>query len=107
MGEVRRAAGVAVAVAVREPRPAGVKVAVRAVADETPYELEEVDPRFQRAILKIALELRKTNAPSYDSVVDETIRAMKLEAESFRRYLGQNGARNMSLLLATAKAFGI
>ncbi|HQR66748.1 MAG TPA: hypothetical protein PLB02_05090 [Thermoanaerobaculia bacterium] len=30
-----------------------------------------------------------------------------LDAAAFRRYLGENGARNMSLLLATARAAGI
>ncbi len=66
-----------------------------------------VDPAYHRAILKIAIELRKPNAKGYDAVVDETIRAMKLDAAAFRRYLGENGARNMSLLLATARAFGL
>ncbi len=66
-----------------------------------------VDPAFHRAILKIAIELRKPDCPSYDAVVAETIRAMRLDGESFRRYLGENGARNMSLLLATARAFGL
>lgn len=81
--------------------------AVMQAAERSAYEVEPVDPAFQRAILKIALELRKVNAPSYDLVVDNTIRNMKLDGAAFRRYLGQNGARNMSLLLATAKAFGL
>ncbi len=68
---------------------------------------ERVDPAFHRAILKIAIELRKPDCPSYDAVVAETIRAMRLDGEGFRRYLGENGARNMSLLLATARAFGL
>ncbi len=68
---------------------------------------DRVDPAFHRAILKIAIELRKPNAPSYDAVVAETIRAMRLDGDGFRRYLGENGARNMSLLLATARAFGL
>ncbi len=67
---------------------------------------DEIDPAFHRAILKIALELKKPNAPSYDAIVRETIRSMRLDAAAFRRYLGENGARNMSLLLATARAFG-
>jgi len=66
-----------------------------------------VDPAYQRAILKIALELRKPDAKSYDAVVEGTIRTMRLDAGAFRRYLGENGARNMSLLLATARAAGI
>ncbi len=66
-----------------------------------------VDPAFHRAILKIAIELRKPGCPSYDAVVADTIRAMRLDGEGFRRYLGENGARNMSLLLATARAFGL
>jgi len=66
-----------------------------------------VDPAFHRAILKIAIELRKPQARSYDEVVEETIRAMRIDAEAFRRYLGENGARNMSLLLATARASGL
>jgi hypothetical protein len=67
---------------------------------------ENVDPAFHRAILKIALELKKPNAPSYDAIVLATIRSMRLDAAAFRRYLGENGARNMSLLLATARTMG-
>ncbi|HYQ82127.1 MAG TPA: hypothetical protein VEP68_11520 [Anaeromyxobacteraceae bacterium] len=67
----------------------------------------EVDPAFHRAILKIAIELRKPGARAYDAVVADTIRAMGLDARAFRRYLGENGARNMSLLLATARAFAL
>jgi hypothetical protein len=40
-------------------------------------------------------------------IVAETIRSMKLDPVSFRRYLGENGARNMSLLLATARGPGL
>ncbi len=68
---------------------------------------DRVDPAFHRAILKIAIELRRPNAKSYDAVVADTIRAMKLDGAAFRRYLGENGARNMSLLLATARTFGL
>ena len=32
---------------------------------------------------------------------------MRLDAAAFRRYLGENGARNMSLLLATARGGGL
>jgi hypothetical protein len=66
----------------------------------------EVDPAFHRAILKIALELKKPSARTYDDVVEATIRGMRLDAARFRRYLGENGARNMSLLLATARSAG-
>jgi hypothetical protein len=69
-------------------------------------EAEKVDPAFHRAILRIALSLRRPGAGSYDAVVAETIRSMRLDAAAFRRYLGENGARNMSLLLAAARAFG-
>jgi hypothetical protein len=69
--------------------------------------LEEVDPAFHRAILKIALALKKPGARGYDAIVDETIGGMKLDPVRFRRYLGENGARNMSLLLATARARGL
>ena len=65
-----------------------------------------VDPAFHRAILKIALELKKPSARSYDQVVAATIQSMRLDAAAFRRYLGENGARNMSLLLATARSPG-
>jgi hypothetical protein len=65
-----------------------------------------IDPAFHRAILKIALELKKPNARSYDDIVAATIRSLRLDAAAFRRYLGENGARNMSLLLATARAIG-
>lgn len=77
----------------------GVRKAER--ADEA-----TIDPAFHRAILKIALELKKHDAPGYDAIVDATIQSMKLDARAFRRYLGENGARNMSLLLATARTSG-
>jgi hypothetical protein len=67
---------------------------------------DDIDPAFHRAILKIALELKKPNAPSYDAIVRSTIQSMRLDAAAFRRYLGGNGAKNMSLLLATARALG-
>jgi hypothetical protein len=66
----------------------------------------DIDPAFHRAILKIALELKKPNAPSYDAIVRTTIRSMHLDPAKFRRYLGENGAKNMSLLLATARTMG-
>lgn len=68
---------------------------------------DRVDPAFHRAILKIAIELRKPGAGSYDGVVSGTIRSMRLDENAFRRYLGANGARNMSLLLAAARAFAL
>ncbi|HET6414072.1 MAG TPA: hypothetical protein VFG53_18585 [Anaeromyxobacter sp.] len=81
--------------------------AVTAPAGPLDARPEEVDPAFQRAILKIAIELRKPNAPSYETIVEATIESMRLEGDAFRRYLGENGARNMSLLLATARAAGL
>lgn len=90
---------------------AGRKVGVRAVAAKagaakaSQGETDDgVDPRFHRAILKIALELKKPSARSYDEIVEATIRSMRLDAAEFRHYLGENGARNMSLLLATQRA---
>jgi hypothetical protein len=83
----------------RRPSLDEVGPARRATADE-------VDPAFHRAILKIALELKKPSARRYDEIIDATIRGMKLDAAAFRRYLGENGARNMSLLLATARSSG-
>jgi hypothetical protein len=65
-----------------------------------------VDPAFHRAILKIALELRRPGSESYDALVDRTIRRMGLDGTAFRRYLGENGAQNMSLLLSTARRIG-
>ena len=62
-----------------------------------------IDPAFQRAILKIAIELRKPNARAYDDVVAETVQKMRLDGHAFRRYLGENGARGMGLLLASAR----
>jgi hypothetical protein len=68
---------------------------------------QAIDPAFHRAILKIALELKKPSARGYDAIVEEVIRSMRLDAAAFRRYLGENGARNMSLLLATARGSGL
>lgn len=82
------------------------RVATRVRAGAAVAEEDGIDPAFHRAILKIALELKKPNAPSYESIVRSTIRAMRLDPAAFRRYLGENGARNMSLLLATARTMG-
>jgi len=89
-------------------RKVGVKVAEQARATQArrPVAVDDVDPAFHRAILKIALELKKPSARTYGEIVDATIAAMKLDARAFRRYLGENGARNMSLLLATARSSG-
>ena len=78
-----------------------------AVATRPPASSVQVDPSFDRAILKIALELKKPSALGYDAIVERTIRVMKLDPIAFRRYLGENGARNMSLLLATARGRGL
>jgi hypothetical protein len=89
-------------------RKVGVKVVERmnAVAARNRAVVDDVDPSFHRAILKIALELKKPSARTYGEIVDATIAAMRLDAGAFRRYLGENGARNMSLLLATARSSG-
>ncbi len=81
----------------------GTRVRARATDARTE---DGIDPAFHRAILKIALELKKPNARSYEAIVEATIRSMRLDAVGFRRYLGENGARNMSLLLATARTMG-
>jgi hypothetical protein len=64
------------------------------------------DATFQRAILKIALELKKPGAQSYDAVVDDTVGKMRIDAEAFRHYLGANRAEGMGLLLAASRKFG-
>ncbi len=81
------------------------RVATQVKAGQTAAD-DGIDPAFHRAILKIALELKKPNAPSYETIVRSTIRSMRLDAVAFRKYLGENGARNMSLLLATARTMG-
>jgi hypothetical protein len=90
--------------------PAAKRSAVKELAatarDPRSAPVDDVDPAFHRAILKIALELKKPSARRYDEIVDTTIKAMRLDATAFRRYLGENGARNMSLLLATARSSG-
>jgi len=89
-------------------RKAGVKVVEksRATPAGRAVAVDDVDPSFHRAILKIALELKKPSVRTYGEIVDATIASMKLDARAFRRYLGENGARNMSLLLATARSSG-
>lgn len=76
------------------------------VLDRSTTEVAEVNPAFHRAILKIALELKKPSARSYDAIVEQTIRAMKLDPDRFRRYLGENGGRNMNLLVSAARRIG-
>ncbi len=83
------------------------RVATTTKARTVEVEEERIDPAFHRAILKIALELKKPNAASYDVIVRSTIRSMRLDPVAFRKYLGENGARGMSLLLATARTTGL
>jgi hypothetical protein len=83
------------------------RVATTTKARAVQVEEDGIDPAFHRAILKIALELKKPNAPSYETIVRTTIRAMRLDPVAFRKYLGENGARGMSLLLATARTTGL
>ena len=45
------------------------RVATKVKAEATVAGDDGIDPAFHRAILKIALELKKPNAPSYDSIV--------------------------------------
>jgi hypothetical protein len=78
----------------------------RAPTTSRPPAPAETDPAFHRAILKIALELKKPSARSYDAVVEETIRSMRLDPETFRHYLGANRAERMGLLLAAARKIG-
>jgi hypothetical protein len=85
-------------------RPANVR---RGTSPTESGEADLVDPAFHRAILKIALELKKPNAPSCEAIVEHTVKSMRLDPVAFRRYLGENGARNMSLLLATARGGGL
>jgi len=101
MPVARKSAVKAVATRVRSVEQSGSAARPRAVPSD------HVDPAFHRAILKIALELKKPTALSYDQVVATTIQAMRLDAAAFRRYLGENGARNMGLLLATARGGGL
>ncbi|HEX9398484.1 MAG TPA: hypothetical protein VF912_00135 [Anaeromyxobacter sp.] len=82
------------------------RVATRQQSKTVEGQEDGIEPAFHRAILKIALELKKPNAPSYEEIVRATIRAMRLDAVGFRKYLGENGARNMNLLLATARTMG-
>ena len=89
------------------PRRTGATTKVATAARRGEEVEDDVDPAFHRAILKIALELKKPSARDYDAIVERTIRAMKLDPVAFRRYLGENGARNMSLLLATARGPGL
>ena len=79
----------------------------RKVVATAPAKLEAGEVAFHRAILKIALELKKPSARGYDAIIEQTIRDMRLDPVAFRRYLGENGARNMSLLLATARGGGL
>lgn len=76
------------------------------ILERSPTGVAEADPAFHRAILKIALELKKPSARSYDAVVEQTIRSMKLDPDRFRRFLGANGGRNMNLLVAAARRIG-
>lgn len=98
---VARKSSVKVTSRVKAVEPARTAPRARAVT------AAEIDPAFHRAILKVALELKKPTALSYDQVVASTIKAMRLDAAAFRRYLGENGARNMGLLLATARGGGL
>jgi hypothetical protein len=88
------------------PRRAGKVAGGRTAPASATGRALEVDPAFHRAILKIALELRKPSAQSYDALVERTVEKMRLDPVAFRHYLGEHGGRGMSLLLAAARRFG-
>jgi hypothetical protein len=90
----------------KRPVPQAAVPEAAAVAVVPDIDSSDVDPAFHRAILKIALELRRPGAEGYDEVVERTTRTLRLDGGAFRRYLGKGGARNMSLLLSAARRLG-
>lgn len=57
------------------------------------------DPLFAVAMLRIALELKKSPSATLESAVDQVVARMGLPAEAFGRYLEQN----LGLLRATTQ----
>ena len=62
-----------------------IAVEERVVRQARASEEAGVDPAFPRAILKIALELKKPNAASYEAIVATTIRNSGLSSMRPRR----------------------
>jgi hypothetical protein len=64
--------------------------------------LDEADPMYAVAMLRIAMELKKPQAAHMEEIVEGVLKRMKLDRDDFRRYLNEN----VGLLMATAKAKG-
>jgi len=58
--------------------------------EEVPTEVE-TSPLYGVAMLKMAMELKKPNAPALEEILSGVLKRMNLSEEAFRHYLEQNG----------------
>jgi len=58
--------------------------------EAVPAEVEE-SPLYGVAMLKIAMELKKPDAPALDEILSGVLKRMNLSEDAFRKYLEQNG----------------
>jgi hypothetical protein len=60
------------------------------------------DDLYAVAMLKVAMELKRSGGRGFDQVFEETLRALGVDRAAFKNYLD----RNMSQLMKTAKRRG-
>ena len=76
---------------------------VRSVAAEAKVEaVNPEDPLCAVAMLRVAVEMKRPDARGLDEIIEGVLERMRLDRETFRRFLADNG----QLLRASATARG-
>ena len=72
------------------PRRRVVELPAQSPEAKAQPEVED-SPLYGVAMLKIAMELKKPDAPALDEIISGVLSRMNLSEEAFRSYLEQNG----------------
>lgn len=75
---------------------------VLTIAKERPVAPAPDDDLYAVAMLKVAMELKRGQARGFDDIFEETLSALAIDREHFRRYL----SKHMDQLVQTARKKG-
>ena len=79
-----------------------IKTKVLTLAPEKPVAPAPDDDLYAVAMLKVAMELKRGQARGFEDIFEETLSALSIDREHFRRYL----AKHMDQLVQTARKRG-
>jgi hypothetical protein len=77
----------------------GIRVATKVAEPAIP---SPDDDLYAVAMLKVAMELKRGPARGFEAIFEETLKALDVDRDSFRAYLG----RHMDKLMQTARKRG-